>query len=145
MGHISPLGKRVSQAGTLSGNPLAMAAGYAMLQNLRKPGVYETLERKAELLANGMAENVKRLGARVCLNRVGSMATMFFTPGPVTDYASAATSDTKAFARYFREMLSRGVYIAPSQFEAGFVSLAHTEADLSKTLEAHHDSLKAAM
>ncbi|MBI2952242.1 glutamate-1-semialdehyde 2,1-aminomutase [bacterium] len=145
MGHISPLGKRVSQAGTLSGNPLAMAAGYAVLQHLRKPGTYEVLEKKAQTLADGLAGNVKKLTAKVCLNRVGSMATMFFTPGPVTDYASASRSDTKAFARYFREMLSRGIYIAPSQFEAGFVSLAHTDEDLSRTVQAHYEALKAAL
>jgi len=145
MGHISPLGKRVSQAGTLSGNPLAMAAGHAALQHLRRPGVYEELERKSKTLADGLAGNVKKLNAKVCLNRVGSMATMFFTPGPVTDYASASRSDTKAFARYFREMLSRGIYIAPSQFEAGFVSLAHTDEDLSRTVQAHYEALKASL
>ena len=145
MSHISPLGKRVSQAGTLSGNPLAMAAGHAVLQRLRRPGVYEELERKAKLLADGMSENVKKLGAKVCLNRVASMSTTFFTPGPVTDYASASSSDTKAFARYFRGMLDRGIYIAPSQFEAGFISLAHTDEDLAKTIQAHHDALKAAV
>ncbi len=145
MGQISPLGKRVSQAGTLSGNPLAMAAGHAVLQRLKQPGVYEELERKAKMLSDGVAENVKKLNAKVCVNRVTSMATMFFTPGPVTDYTSASQADTQAFARYFRGMLDRGIYIAPSQFEAGFVSLAHTDEDLAKTIQAHHDALKAAL
>jgi glutamate-1-semialdehyde 2,1-aminomutase len=122
-----------------------MAAGHAMLQRLRQPGVYEELERRSKVLADGLTENVKKLGAKVCMNRVGSMATMFFTPGPVTDYASASQADTKAFARYFREMLNRGIYIAPSQFEAGFVSLAHTDDDLSKTIRAHYEALKAVM
>ena len=143
MNHISPLGKRVSQAGTLSGNPLAMRAGYTVLQHLKRPGVYETLEKKARFLSAGMQENARKIGASVCFNRVGSMATMFCAPGPVVDYTSASSANTEIFSRYFREMLKRGIYIAPSQFEAGFVSLAHSEEDLSKTIEAHHDSMKA--
>ena len=143
MSHISPLGKRVSQAGTLSGNPLAMTAGYTVLQHLSMPGVYESLEQKARALAEGMEENIRRLGASCCLNRVGSMFTMFFTKGPVRDYTSASSSDTAAFARYFREMLNRGVYIAPSQFEAGFVSLAHTDEDLERTRQVHNEALRA--
>ncbi len=143
MNHISPLGKRVSQAGTLSGNPLAMRAGHTVLQHLKRPGVYEALEKKARFLSAGMQENARKIGASVCFNRVGSMATMFCTSGPVVDYTSASSANTEIFSRYFREMLKRGIYIAPSQFEAGFVSLAHSEEDLSKTIEAHHDSMKA--
>ena len=128
---VAPLGP-VYQAGTLSGNPLAVSAGIATLKALRKPGFYGELERKAAALADGLAGAVK--GARV--NRVGSMMTAFFNEGEVVDYASAKKSDTKLYARFFGEMLRRGVYLAPSQFEAAFVSAAHSADDVAFAVSA---------
>ena len=115
---------------TLSGNPLAVAAGLAMLRHLKAhPEIYGQLEaRAAALCANAPAG--------ITVNRVGSMFTFFFTAGPVTDWESAKRSDTARFGRFFRAMLERGVYLAPSQFEAAFVSAAHTEQDIAKTIEA---------
>jgi glutamate-1-semialdehyde 2,1-aminomutase len=129
MARVAPLGP-VYQAGTLSGNPLAVAAGLAMLRYLKAhPEVYETIEaRTAELTANPPAG--------VTVNRVGSMFTFFFTDRPVTDWESAKVSDTARFGRLFHWMLQRGVYLAPSQFEAGFVSAAHTVEDVRQTVEA---------
>jgi len=129
MSRIAPAGP-VYQAGTLSGNPLAVAAGLAMLRHLKAhPGIYDQLEtRSARLTANPPAG--------VAVNRVGSMFTFFFTEGPVTDYESAKRSDTKRFGDFFRWMLERGIYLAPSQFEAAFLSAAHTDEDISRTLEA---------
>lgn len=143
MSHISPLGKGVSQAGTLSGNPLAMTAGYETLRRLREPGAYESLEGKAAALEAGFRENLRSLGLPFRLNRVGSMMTLFFTDRPVTRYEAAVACDQEAFARYFRVMLEQGVYLAPSQFEATFVSLAHTEADIDRTVKAQHTALKS--
>jgi glutamate-1-semialdehyde 2,1-aminomutase len=135
MQQISPLGS-VYQAGTLSGNPLAMAAGLATLRLLTEPGVYDHLERMSARLSDGLAEAASAAGAAYTANRVGSMLTGFFTDQPVTDYVSAKRSDVHAYARFFHAMLDQGVYFAPSQFEAGFVSLAHTEADIDATLNA---------
>jgi glutamate-1-semialdehyde 2,1-aminomutase len=135
MEKLAPLGP-VYQAGTLAGNPLAMAAGIAALQSLQKPGVYEALERRSVMLAEGMAAAAKRRGVPVYSTRVASMMTTFFTSQKVTDYVSAKTSDAQAYARWFRAMLEQGVYFAPSQFEAGFVSLAHTDEDLESTVAA---------
>jgi glutamate-1-semialdehyde 2,1-aminomutase len=135
MQQISPLGP-VYQAGTLSGNPLAMACGLATLKLLGEPGVYEHLERLAARLVDGLGEAARAAGAAYTGNRVGSMFTGFFCDQPVTNYASAKRSDTRRYARFFHAMLDRGVYLAPSQFEAGFVSLAHTEADVDATLNA---------
>jgi glutamate-1-semialdehyde 2,1-aminomutase len=132
---VSPLGP-VYQAGTLSGNPLAMAAGLATLQLLGETGVYEHLERLSARLVDGVAEAAAAAGVAYTANRVGSMFTGFFCDQVVTDYASAKRSDTRRYARFFHAMLDRGVYLAPSQFEAGFVSLAHTEADIDATLKA---------
>ena len=143
MEHISPLGKAVSQAGTLSGNPLAMTAGYEMLTRLADGGVYEQLETLAAQLEAGFRENLKSLGLGYQVNRVGSMMTLFFTGEPVTDYPSATACDQEQFARYFREMLSRGIYLAPSQFEAAFVSTAHGSAEIEQTVRANYESLKA--
>jgi glutamate-1-semialdehyde 2,1-aminomutase len=132
---IAPEGP-VYQAGTLSGNPLAVTAGIETLKLLKKPGVYRQLEERGRLLSEGLLEAARELGVGVTLNRVGSMMTLFFTPGPVTDYASAKKSDTHAFARFFRAMLEEGIYLPPSQFEAAFLSTAHTSADIAKTVRA---------
>jgi glutamate-1-semialdehyde 2,1-aminomutase len=140
MSQLAPDGP-VYQAGTLSGNPLAMSAGLAMLAILRKPGVYAGLERKADALARGLLGAAKAAGVPVTLNRVGSMMTLFFTDRPVTDCASSTTSDTDRYARYFRGMLDRGVYLPPAQFEAFFVSAAHAFADIGRTVRAAHEVL----
>jgi glutamate-1-semialdehyde 2,1-aminomutase len=129
MSKVAPVGP-IYQAGTLSGNPLAVSAGIAMLDYLAAyPEVYAQLEERAAQLCSSAPQGVT-------VNRVGSMFTFFFTPDPVTDYESAKKSDTTRFNRFFHHMLSRGVYLAPSQFEAGFVSAAHTEADIRQTVEA---------
>jgi glutamate-1-semialdehyde 2,1-aminomutase len=143
MQQISPLGP-VYQAGTLSGNPLAMAAGLATLQLLGEPGVYEHLERLSARLVDGLADAAAAVGVAYTSNRVGSMFTGFFCDVPVTDYASAKRSNSRQYARFFHAMLERGVYLAPSQFEAGFVSLAHTNADIDVTLNAAAESFVAA-
>jgi glutamate-1-semialdehyde 2,1-aminomutase len=135
MDRLSPVGP-VYQAGTLSGNPLAVAAGIAALTELSRRGVYKELNAKSDYLAEGMAKAFAASGVPAYTNRVGSMWTTFFQKGPVTDYASAKRSDTKRYAAYFHGLLERGVYIAPSQFEAGFVSLAHTKRDLDRTIAA---------
>jgi len=132
---VSPAGP-VYQAGTLSGNPLAMAAGAAQLEMLREPGVYERLERLSATLAEGIGAAARAAGVPLYQTRVGSMFCAFFTEGPVTDEATAKQSDTRAFATYFRAMLEQGVYLAPSQFEAGFLSLAHSDADIAHTIAA---------
>ncbi|MFO7272617.1 MAG: glutamate-1-semialdehyde 2,1-aminomutase [Sphaerobacter thermophilus] len=135
MEQMAPLGP-VYQAGTLSGNPLAMAAGIATLELLREPGTYERLEALGAQLAEEMTRAAEAAGVPLTVNRVGSMLTGFFTEGPVTDYASATAADTTRYARFHQAMLARGVYLAPSQFEAAFVSLAHTAEDLEQTAEA---------
>jgi glutamate-1-semialdehyde 2,1-aminomutase len=134
---LAPLGP-VYQAGTLSGNPLAMAAGLATVGYLEghRAEVYGRLERASETVAQGVADAGREAGVRVAWNRVGSMFTWFFAPGPVTDFASAARSDTKLFAAFHRAMLERGVWLPPSQFEAAFLSTAHTDADLRATVDA---------
>jgi len=130
---VAPSGP-VYQAGTLSGNPLAMAAGLATLRAAGQPGFYDRLEDLGERWRKGMAASA---GSQpVTINQVGSMVSIFFTAGPVTDFASAAASDTRAFKDFFWHMLSRGVYLAPSQYEAGFISAAHSEDDLGRTCEA---------
>ena len=143
MSDISPLGKMVSQAGTLSGNPLAMTAGYETLRRLREPGVYNVLEAKAQALETGILENLKALGLKYQTNRVGSIMTLFFTEESVTSFDAANACDQDLFARYFREMLNRGIYLAPSQFEAAFVCLAHSDADIDATIKANYEALKA--
>ena len=137
MDMVAPLGP-MYQAGTLSGNPLAMAAGVATLGYLRdhKKEIYPRLEKLSAELVEGVAAAAKAAGVAICCNRVGSMFTWFFTPGPVTDWTSASKSDTKAFARFFRAMLDNGVYLPPSQYEAAFLSAAHTEEDIQKTIAA---------
>jgi glutamate-1-semialdehyde 2,1-aminomutase len=143
MEYIAPLGP-VYQAGTLSGNPLAVTAGIETLRLLREPGVYEGLESRARRLCEGMQAAAERAGVPLHATRVGSMFCAFLTSQPVTDYASASTSDTSRFRRYFHAMLGAGVYIAPSQFEAGFVSTAHTVSDIERTIEASQRAFEAA-
>ncbi len=138
---VAPVGP-VYQAGTLSGNPLAVSAGIATLNRLKSPGFYEQLDSKATALADGLLQAANEAGVKVQANRVRSMMTLFFTDEPITDYASAKTSDTRKYARYFREMLHRGIYLAPSQFEAAFVSAAHTEEDIDLTISAAKESMK---
>ncbi len=140
MDQLAPLGP-VYQAGTLSGNPLAMAAGLATMELLRRPGTYERLESLSARLADGLAAAAAAKGRPATLARVGSMLTLFFTAGPVTDYASAKTADTTAFAQFYRGMRERGVFLPPSQFEAMFVSLAHSEADLDRVIAAAHAAM----
>jgi glutamate-1-semialdehyde 2,1-aminomutase len=133
---VAPLGP-MYQAGTLSGNPLAMAAGYATLRYLREhKDIYAKLDRVAAEVVAGVAAAAKDAGVAMCHNRVGSMFTWFFTPGPVTDWNSASKSDTEAFGRFFRSMLESGIYLPPSQFEAAFVGAAHTEHDIQQTIAA---------
>ncbi len=132
---IAPSGP-VYQAGTLSGNPLAMAAGLATLRQSGEPGFYDRLEELGVLWRRGMREAASAGDVPFTINQLGSMVSIFFTAGPVTDFASAAGSDTGAFKDFFWHMISRGVYLAPSQYEAGFISTAHSEEDLERTFEA---------
>lgn len=144
MAMVAPSGP-MYQAGTLSGNPLAMTAGFVTLSILREnPSLYKQLEQRCAMLAGGIQKNIDDLGLPVTQNRVGSMSTLFFTGERVKEYRSAATSDTKRFALYFRSMLESGIYLAPSQFEAGFVSMAHTAEDINKTIEANRKALRVA-
>ncbi|HEX9861550.1 MAG TPA: glutamate-1-semialdehyde 2,1-aminomutase [Nitrospirota bacterium] len=142
MEKISPAGP-IYQAGTLSGNPLAMTAGIETLKLLSAPGVYKELEEKSRMLSDGLAEEFKKAGVDATFNRVGSMFTTFFTSAKVTDWNGAKSCDTKAFSRFFNLMLENGVNLAPSQFEAGFMSLAHTRTDITNTIKAAAKSLKA--
>jgi glutamate-1-semialdehyde 2,1-aminomutase len=135
MNLVAPSGP-VYQAGTLSGNPLAMAAGLATLRRSGEPGFYDRLEELGERWRRGMIEVASAGDVPFTINQVGSMVSIFFTGGPVTGFASAAASDTEAFKDYFWHMISRGVYLAPSQYEAGFISAAHTEEDLERTFGA---------
>jgi glutamate-1-semialdehyde 2,1-aminomutase len=135
MATVAPEGP-VYQAGTLSGNPLAMAAGRAILDLLTEPGLYDRLDATSATLAEGLVRAAQEAGVEVTVNRVGSMVTVFFCPGPVTDFASARTSDTERFGRFFHAMLERGVALPPAQFEAAFVSLAHGPEEIEATLKA---------
>jgi glutamate-1-semialdehyde 2,1-aminomutase len=142
MSMVSPSGP-MYQAGTLSGNPLAMAAGYAMLTMLRrKRAVYASLEDRAGALEEGLRAAFMAQGFRFQINRVGSMFTLFFTGTPVTDFATASTSDTAMFGRYFQAMLARGIYLPPSQYEAAFLSSAHTAADVRATVDAARQAFR---
>lgn len=141
MEKLAPTGP-VYQAGTLSGNPVAMVAGLATIAALKQPGVYEELDRKGRMLASGLCHAAEAAGVPVFCTRVGSMSCMFFTDAEVTDWASASTSDTDRYARYFRGMLDAGFTIAPSQFEATFVSLAHTDEEIHAFVEAATTVLK---
>ncbi len=141
MEQISPSGP-IYQAGTLSGNPLAMAAGLTTLKLLQRPGTYESLTEKTRTLATGLMKIAEEKGMALSVNGVGAMFSAFFTSAEVKDYASALTSDTELFARYFQGMLEKGVYLAPSQFEAVFLSTAHTDQDIQFTLEQARAVLK---
>ena len=139
---VAPLGP-MYQAGTLSGNPLAVAAGVATLTEMQRPGVYDQLEATAVRLTEGIAHSFATAEMPSTINRVASMFTGFFNPGPVSALAQVEQSDAAAYGRYMHALLERGVYIAPSQFEAGFVSIAHTDADIDRTIVAVGDALAA--
>jgi glutamate-1-semialdehyde 2,1-aminomutase len=140
MQKLAPVGP-VYQAGTLSGNPLAIAAGLQAIDILGRPGTYERLEQLGQRLGDGLAAVARDANIAASVNRLGSMVTVFFTTGPVTDYATAKTSDTARFGTFFRRMRERGVFLPPSQFEAMFVSLAHTDEDVDQVIGAARASL----
>jgi glutamate-1-semialdehyde 2,1-aminomutase len=140
MKQVMPAGP-IFQAGTLSGNPLAMAAGIATLEDLRARPPYTRLEQLGSRLADGVSLAAKEAGLPHCLNRMGSMWTLFFTAGPVTDYDSAKTADTAKFGRFFWAMMDRGVYLPCSQFEAAFLSAAHTADHVESTIAAAREAL----
>ena len=135
MEQVAPAGP-MYQAGTLSGNPLAMTAGIKTLEILKRPGSYEQLDRLTKKLINGILDAGREAGHAVCGGSISGMFGFFFSEGPVSCFADAAKSDTEKFARWHRAMLERGVYLAPSQYEAGFMSLAHTEEDVDATIAA---------
>jgi glutamate-1-semialdehyde 2,1-aminomutase len=135
MTHIAPQGP-VYQAGTLSGNPVAMAAGIATLKQLQQPGFYDALDAASERLVDGLKRAAEMGGQRVAVSRVGSMVGMFFTDRPVGNFSDAKTSDLNKFTAYYKGMLERGIYLAPSQFEALFVSAAHSEDKIDATTAA---------
>ncbi|MEH2285510.1 MAG: glutamate-1-semialdehyde 2,1-aminomutase [Nostoc sp.] len=142
MSMVAPAGP-VYQAGTLSGNPLAMTAGIKTLELLQKPGTYESLERITKKLADGLLQIAKETGHAACGGQISAMFGLFFTSGPVHNYEDAKKSDTAKFGRFHRGMLERGVYLAPSQFEAGFTSFAHTEEDIEQTLAVARDVISS--
>jgi glutamate-1-semialdehyde 2,1-aminomutase len=141
MERVAPLGD-MYQAGTLSGNPLAVSAGVATLTELRSPGVYDRIDQLAQRLTNGLSEAFQRVEISSTINRVGSMFTGFMNPGPVDSLERVEASDAALYGQYFHAMLERGVYIAPSQFEAGFVSTAHTEEDIDETVSRAEAALR---
>ena len=143
MDHISPVGS-IYQAGTLSGNPLAMAAGNVVLDLLSEPRVYELLEEKSKKLCDGFEKNTQELGVSAQFTRVGSMFSMFFTDQQITNFESVKTCDTKFFKSYFNGLLEEGIYIAPSQFEAGFMSAIHSDKEIEQTIDANLKALKVA-
>jgi len=142
MNCVAPVGP-VYQAGTLAGNPLAVAAGIAVLVELgrRAETIYKDLETRSARLADGLVEAARKANVPACVNRVGSMLTLFLTPGPVVDYESACNSDRDRFAAYYRAMLERGILLPPSQFEAAFVSAAHSDSDIETALQAARESM----
>jgi glutamate-1-semialdehyde 2,1-aminomutase len=142
MNLLAPEGP-VYQAGTLSGNPISVTAGIETLRALKEPGNYERLEASGAQLETGFRDALSRSGRRGCVNRAGSLLTLFFGVDHVGNAVEARQADTRAFAKFFRAMLGRGIYLPPSQFEAMFVSLAHTQADLEATIAAAHESLQA--
>lgn len=141
MDRVAPVGP-VYQAGTLSGNPVAMSAGIATLERLKDKNIYKQLEKKSQCLAEGFEKSARDAGVKTYHTRVGSMLCTFFTKDTVHDYKTATSSDTKRYARYFNGMLERGVYLAPSQFEAAFVSAAHNDSDIEATIEASCQAMK---
>jgi glutamate-1-semialdehyde 2,1-aminomutase len=142
MNHVAPLGP-VYQAGTLAGNPLAMRAGIATLKQLTRAGLYAGINEQAGRLVAGLRQALGESGIAGTVNATGSLATLFFTAEPVRNYTDAKRAETKRYGRFFREMLDRGIFLAPSQFEAAFVSAAHTSENISRTIAAARDSLKA--
>jgi len=140
MNHVAPLGA-VYQAGTLAGNPLAMSAGIATLTELKKPGLYDKVNSLAAKMVAGLKDALAEAKIPAQVNSYDSLATVFFTGKPVRNYQDAKTANTKRYARYFREMLDRGIFLAPSQFEAAFVSAAHSEADIARAVEAARQCL----
>jgi glutamate-1-semialdehyde 2,1-aminomutase len=139
---ISPIGS-VYQAGTLSGNPLAMASGIATLEIMQEEGAYQALETRSGALEQGLADAATRAGVAVTINRVGSMLTPFFTAGPITNFTQATASDTQAYARFFHAMLDAGVYLPPSQYEAWFVGLQQDDDAIEKTIKASRGAFKS--
>ncbi|NES68838.1 MAG: aminotransferase class III-fold pyridoxal phosphate-dependent enzyme, partial [Okeania sp. SIO2D1] len=135
MSMVAPAGP-MYQAGTLSGNPLAMTAGIKTLELLKEPGTYEQLDKITKRLADGLLELGKETGNPICGGHISAMFGIFFNKGPVHHYDDAKKSNLNKFSKFHRGMLERGIYLAPSQFEAGFTSLAHTEEDIDKTLAA---------
>jgi glutamate-1-semialdehyde 2,1-aminomutase len=141
MDQVAPEGK-IYQAGTLSGNPLAMAAGLSTLKALKRLNPYAHLESLGRRLADGLKEAAEAIGESLTVNRVGSMLTPFFASGRITDFASASRSDTRRYAAFFHGMLGRGIYLPPAQFEALFLSTAHSEQEVDRALEAARDTLR---
>jgi len=142
MQKIAPEGD-VYQAGTLSGNPLAMAAGMATLTTLKNNDLYQRLDEKGDLLFSGLKDAAEEAEIPVTINHIGSIGTLFFTPGPVIDFESAKTSDQRLFKHFFRSMLDQGVYLAPSPFEAIFLSIAHSDDVIEKTVVCAKRALKS--
>jgi glutamate-1-semialdehyde 2,1-aminomutase len=138
---VAPAGP-MYQAGTLSGNPLAMAAGIKTLEILKRPGSYEKLEKLSSKLVQGFLDAGKEAGHEITGGNIRGMFGIFFTKGPVNCFADASKSDVKKFAKWHRGMLERGIYLAPSQYEAGFMSLAHTEEDIDKTIQIAREVMK---
>jgi glutamate-1-semialdehyde 2,1-aminomutase len=141
MDMVAPDGP-VYQAGTLSGNPLAMAAGLALIRELRQPGFYAELEEKSNWFAEGLRKIAGNASVPTVLNQIGSMMTCFFTDSPVTDFESAMKANTDLYGQHYRQMLAGGIWIAPSQFEAAFVSAAHTRDHLEKALNMTESSFR---
>ncbi|GAB6075845.1 glutamate-1-semialdehyde 2,1-aminomutase [Desulfurobacterium crinifex] len=143
MNHLAPEGP-VYQAGTLSGNPLAMVAGIKTLELLQKPGVYESLREKTDKLAEGLREAARAAGIedKLCFKKIESISIVYFTNKDVKNYQDALTSNTEAYAKFFRKMLEQGIYLAPSQFEVAFMSTAHTDEDIEKTIKAAEIAFK---
>ncbi|MDP9337703.1 MAG: glutamate-1-semialdehyde 2,1-aminomutase [Acidobacteriota bacterium] len=142
MNNVAPLGP-VYQAGTLAGNPLAMSAGITTLKQLALPGFYQAIAKRAKRLADGLRDAAANAGVKVQVNAIGSLATLFFTPDPVRNYNDAKKSDTNRYGKFFRNMLEQGIFLAPSQFEAAFVSAAHTDADIERTIAAARASFQS--
>jgi glutamate-1-semialdehyde 2,1-aminomutase len=144
MSMIAPAGP-VYQAGTLSGNPLAITAGIETLKVLSQPGVYEQLDKSTALLEAGIRKAIDSLNLKIQVSRLASLLTIFFTDAPLVDYDSVATADTAMFAKFHQQLLRSGIYWAPSQFEAAFISLAHSDADIQTTIDKISEALSYIM